>query len=145
MFLTNALSCQRQPRGGRTVLTTAVFSIMELRYTDIWIYLYSTIWLKWGCTVQAACSYFETANNNYNCTWQGWLHANFIPQVTSNKGDFNGAMNFINYNKWLIEKVILNPYPHSAVVARPPPSTSAPVPGVRWHGRQEGNFICRRN
>jgi len=34
--------------------------------------------------------------------------------------DFNGARNFRNYNKWLIEKVILNPFPHSAAGTRPP-------------------------
>lgn len=35
-------------------------------------------------------------------------------------GNFNAAMNFRNYNEWLIEKVTLNLFPQSAVVTSPP-------------------------
>jgi hypothetical protein len=46
----------------------------------------------------------------------------FMPNLykAQSTGDFNAAKNFRNYNEWLIEKVILNPFPHSAVLTRPP-------------------------
>jgi hypothetical protein len=55
------------------------------------------------------------AKNNYKCTWQKIALCQ-IYTMSQSTGDFNAAMNFRNYNEWLIEKVILNLLTHSAVV-----------------------------
>jgi hypothetical protein len=52
----------------------------------------------------------------------------FVPNLYSrsymSKSNYHGATNFRNYKKWLVQKVILNPFPYSVAVTLPPPIPS---------------------
>jgi hypothetical protein len=120
MFLTNALSFQRQPRGSQNVLTTAYAVLWN---SDIQISeSICTTPLGWSEDVQYRLLAPILGRQIIIINAHGKDGFMLILYHKSHQswGDFNGAMNFRSYNKWPTENIILNPFPHSAVVTSSP-------------------------